>query len=219
MITLHAFPPSPRSFKVLAVAEHLGLDHRVRIVDLRAGEQSAPEFATLNPNRRTPVLEDGDFVLWESNAILEYLGSRDPARRLLPAETRAHCDVMRWLCWDLAHWDAACAALIFERVVKQARALGDPDSARVEAGHEQFQRAAAVLDAQLARHPFVTGDALSIADFALGAPLNLAAPAGLPVGDYPAIAHWHGALCELPAWRKHLAASAERASREPGAAV
>jgi Glutathione S-transferase, N-terminal domain len=62
-------PPRPRAFKVMAVANHLGVDWTLRPDDLVKGEQKSPEFAALNPNMRMPVLKDGDYVLWESNAI------------------------------------------------------------------------------------------------------------------------------------------------------
>jgi len=66
---LHVFPPSPRATKVMALANHLGLDCEIRVVNLFKGEQHQPGFAALNPNERMPVLEDDSFVLWESNAI------------------------------------------------------------------------------------------------------------------------------------------------------
>ena len=63
-IELYVFPPSPRAFKVMAVANHLGIDTTLRIVDLVKGAQKASEYATLNPNMRMPTLKDGDYVLW-----------------------------------------------------------------------------------------------------------------------------------------------------------
>ena len=83
-IELYVFPPSPRAFKVMAVANHLGLDCTLRIVDLTKGEQNAPQYEALNPNMRMPTLKDGDHVLWESNAILQYLAARKPESGLLP---------------------------------------------------------------------------------------------------------------------------------------
>lgn len=56
MLNLYVFPPSPRSFKVIALANYLGLDCNKRIVDLTKGEQRTPEFTALNPNQRVPVM-------------------------------------------------------------------------------------------------------------------------------------------------------------------
>ena len=88
MLNLYVFPPSPRAFKVIALAAHLGIDYEKRIVDLTKGEQRRPEFTALNPNQRMPVMEEDGFVLWESNAILQYLADKKPTSGLLPTDTR-----------------------------------------------------------------------------------------------------------------------------------
>ena len=77
-LKIYAFPPSPRSFKVLWAANHLSVDYEFRLVDFSKGAQKAPEFIALNPNGRAPVIGDGGYVLWESNAIVEYLASLKP---------------------------------------------------------------------------------------------------------------------------------------------
>src|ERR1700759_1068504 len=101
MIELYVFPPSPRAFKVMAIANHLGINTNLRFLDLLKGEQKTPEYATLNPNMRMPTLKDGDYVLWESEAIAQYLASRKPDSGLFPSDERARLDVIRWQFWDL----------------------------------------------------------------------------------------------------------------------
>lgn len=206
MITLHVFPPSPRSFKVLALAEHLGLEYRSHSVDLRKGEQDTPAFLAMNPNGRVPVLEHDGFTLWESNAIAQYLAASKPHSGLLPAGENARADVMRWLCWDLAHWDPACASLIGERVVKRLLSLGPEDTAETARGEKKFHAAAAVLDDHLEGRDYLAGDSLTIADFCVGSPLNLARWARIPLDSYAEIRRWHASLAELPAWRKTFVA-------------
>jgi glutathione S-transferase len=205
MLNLYVFPPSPRAFKVIALAAHLGIDYEKRIVDLTKGEQRRPEFTALNPNQRMPVLEEDGFVLWESNAILQYLADKKPASGLLPTDTRGRADVTRWQCWDLANWDPACAIMIFERLVKKLLHIGEPDLAEIAKGEERFHRAAGILDAHLKGRKYIAGDKLTVADFSIGAPLNLTAPAQLPVSGYAEIRRWHADLLELPAWRQSIA--------------
>src|SRR5262249_46337935 len=130
MIELYVFPPSPRAFKAMAVANHLGIDAALHMVDLVKGEQNTPEYAALNPNMRMPTLKDGDYVLWESNAIGQYLAAKKPESGLFPKDERVRLDVTRWQFWDLAHWDPACAIFIFENVVKPiVLKAGDADPA------------------------------------------------------------------------------------------
>ena len=208
-IELYVFPPSPRAFKVMTVANHLGLDWTSRFVDLTKGEQKTPQYAALNPNMRMPTLTDGDYVLWESNAIGQYLASKRPESGLMPKDERGRLDVTRWQFWDLAHWDPACAVFLFEYVVKPYIVkAGEPDQAAVAKGAEQFHRAAKVLDEQLGNRKFVTGDTLTVADFSLGAALNYAEMAHLPVEPYKEIRRWHDTLSALPAWQNTVAQSA-----------
>ncbi|HEY7662521.1 MAG TPA: glutathione S-transferase family protein [Xanthobacteraceae bacterium] len=208
-IEIYAFPPSPRAFKVMALANHLGLDWTLRPLDLPKGGHKTAQYAALNPNLRMPTLKDGDYVLWESNAILQYLAGKKPESGLLPKDERARLDVTRWQFWDLAHWDPACAIFAFEYVVKPfVLNIGEPDMAQVAKGTEAFHRAAKVLDDQLKGKKFVTGETLTVADFSLGAPMKLAEMAHYPLAPYGEIKRWHASLCALPAWQKTLAQTA-----------
>jgi glutathione S-transferase len=208
-IELYVFPPSPRAFKVLAVANHLGLDHEIRFLDLPKGAHKTPQYAALNPNVRMPTLKDGDYVLWESNAIGQYLAGKKPDAGLLPRDERARLDVTRWQFWDLAHWDPACAVFAFEYLAKPLfRGINEPDMAAIEKGTEMFHRAAEVLNGQLKGKRFVTGDALTLADFSLGPPMNFAEMAHYPIEPYGEIKRWYATLRALPAWQKTLAQSA-----------
>ena len=208
-IEIYAFPPSPRAFKVMAVANHLGLDWTLRLVDLIQGEQKSPQYEALNPNMRMPTLKDGDYVLWESNAICQYLAAKKPDSGLLPKDERGRLDVTRWQFWDLAHWDPTCSIFAFEYVVKPVvLKIGEPDMAAVAKGTEAFHRAAKVLDGQLKGKKFVTGDTLTVADFSLGAPMKLAEIAHYPLEPYREIKRWYATLAALPAWQKTLAQTA-----------
>ena len=98
-LKLHTFPLSPRSFKVLWAANHVGVDYELKLVDFTRGGQSAADFVALNPNGRAPVLEEDGYVLWESNAIVEYLASKKPQMGLVPADTRGRLAPTKWLYW------------------------------------------------------------------------------------------------------------------------
>jgi len=212
-IEIYAFPPSPRAFKVMALANHLGLDWTLRPLDIIKGEQRAPDYVALNPNMRMPTLTDGDYVLWESGAILQYLAGKKPQSGLLPSDEAGRLDVTRWQFWDMSHWDPACAIYLFENVVKpMILKSGEPDQTQLQKGAELFNRAAKVLDGQLKRNKYVTGDRLTIADFSLAAPLNYAAMARLPLEGYGEITRWYASVQSLPAWQKTLAHSARFAA-------
>jgi glutathione S-transferase len=205
-IELYAFPPSPRAMKVMAVANHLGIDTTLRIVDLVKGDQKKPEYVALNPNMRMPTLKDGDYVLWESGAIAQYLAGKKPQSGLLPADERGRLDVTRWQFWDVAHWDPTCSVYLFENLVKpHILKSGEPDQAAIAKASEAFHRNAKVLNNQLEGKKFVTGDKVTLADFFLAAPLHYADKAQLPLEPYGEIKRWYGNVRTLPAWQKMLA--------------
>ena len=203
---LHVAPPSPRAFKVLAVARQLGLDFELCPIDLLNGAHLQPDFAALNPSKKMPVLEDDGFVLWESNAITQYLASKKPEAGLLPVDARRRADVSRWQFWESAHWDPACATLVFERLLKPVLGQGDPDPSAVARGEQDVRRFGAVLDGRLAARRFLCGDRPTLGDFAVGAWLNYAERAGYPLDGFGAVRRWYAGLMELPAWRESIVA-------------
>jgi len=200
---IYAFPMSPRSFKVLVVANHLGLDYELVHVDLMKGEQMQPQIVALNPNHRMPILEEDGYVLWESNAILQYLAAKKPEGGLLPMhDIKGGLNVTRWLFWDSAHWDSSCAVLVYENFLKGFIGAGEPDPAEVARGEKNFARSADVLESQLEKHRFIAGDHLTIADFAIGSSLLMAEAAHYPLHSHKAIRRWHAELTALPAWQR-----------------
>jgi glutathione S-transferase len=204
-IELYVFPPSPRAFKVMVIANHLGLDTTIRFLDIVKGAQKTPEYSALNPNLRMPTLKDGDYVLWESGAIAQYLAGKKPESGLLPRDERGRLDVTRWQFWDVCHWDPTCAVYIFENIVKPiVLKSGQPDQAAIAKAGENFHRAAKVLEDQLKGRKFITGETLTLADFSIGACMNLAEMAQYPMAQYGEIKRWYASLRAMPSWQKTL---------------
>ncbi len=204
---LYDFPFSPNSRKVRAVAYELGIELELAPVDLLNGEQRAPSFLAKNPNGRVPVLEDGDFVLWESTAIVRYLATkaeRSPgAHSLVPAGAREQADMDRWLAWQLAHLAPATSKVAFERIVKKLTGQGEPDQAAIDIGTAEFGKLTAVLDASLANREYVAGR-LSIADFALASHYSIASSCGLDVTKHPRVNAWLGRMLERSSMKRAL---------------
>jgi glutathione S-transferase len=198
---LYTFPASPNARKVAIVAAHLGMPLEAVIVDLAKKETHTPEFLALNPNGKIPVLVDGDFVLWESNAIIQYIAGKKP-NSLWPDDARARADITRWQCWQLAQWMEGVFALTRENLLKPMLMKMEPDAEQVKRGEEAFRRDAAVLDAHLARHPYLVNDALTLADIAVGTYLMYAVPAKMPIGSYKNIQAWFARIEALPAWQQ-----------------
>jgi len=146
-------------------------------------------------------LVDGDFTLWESTAIMQYLTSAT-TNALWPNDARQRADIMRWQSWGLAHWGAACAPLTFERFVKKVTNQGPPDAAVIAKALDAFHREARVLDAHLAKQSYLVGDDLTLADLSIAAPLVYAQQADMPLAQYAHARDWFGRVAALPAWRE-----------------
>ncbi|MEE3719442.1 glutathione S-transferase family protein [Tumidithrix elongata RA019] len=198
---LYYFPPSPNTRKAHAVAIHLQLPVDLQLVDLQKGEQHAPAFHKLNPTGRTPVLEDGDFILWESTAIMQYLASQIP-NTLWSEDVKTRADIMRWQSWQLAHWHHACQPLQFENFVKPLLQLGEPDLQVVQRATELFHKEATVLNEHLAERKFLVNDTLTLADFSVASELTYAIPGRFPLENYAHIRAWYARMEQLHAWEK-----------------
>jgi glutathione S-transferase len=164
---LHTAPGSPSGRKVQAVILHLKLDVPVQNHDFAKGELRAPEYLALNPNGSVPTLVDGAFVLWESNAIMQYLADRAGDESLFPRDLRTRADVVRWQCWELTHFNRAFGTLAFEAVAKPRNNFGAPDPMRVEVAKADLARYAPVLDAHVAHREYLVGRSITLADYSM----------------------------------------------------
>jgi glutathione S-transferase len=197
---LYGFAPSPNTWQVRALAAHIGVPVDFVPLDFTKGDTKTPAFLAVNPTGRTPALTDGDFKLWETLAIMQYVAGKK-ANPLWPDDARARADITRWQSWNLAHWNRdAWAPVLFERLVKKMLNLGPPDETVIAKGVEAFNKEAAMLDAHLGKQKYLVGDTLTIADFAVAATLFYAKEAELPLGPYPHLRGWSERVMALPCW-------------------
>lgn len=197
----YTFPMSPNARKVAVVAAHIGLTLEPVFVDLTKKQSHTPEFLAMNPNGKIPVLVDGDFVIWESNAIMQYIAGKKP-NSLWPDDARTRADITRWQCWQLAQWSEGMGMLMRENALKPMLMKMDPDPEVVKRGEEAFHRDAAVLDAHLARHPYLVNDALTLADISISAYLMHAGIAKIPLAPHKNVQAWFARIEALPAWQQ-----------------
>jgi glutathione S-transferase len=179
---------SPNARKVHAVASELGIELETQTLDLRAGEQRTAEYLALNPNGKVPTLVDGDTVLWESNAIMCYLAGKGDTE-LWPKSAKRY-DILRWMFWESNHLTEALNRLFGQRFFNR----DNPDQGIIDRATKDFRKYAEVLDANLARNANVTGDTLTLADFAIGVCFGYIQPLELPVEGLDNIHRWWGAF-------------------------
>jgi glutathione S-transferase len=203
---LYQFPLSPNCQKVVALAHEVGVPLETTTVDLFKGQARTPELLAKNPNGKLPILEDGDFVLWESNAMLGYIAAKADRSDLAPTTPRERADVDRWLAWSNAHFGPAVRKVAFERVVKKLGGLGAPDEAIVAQGIAEFAQVADALEQSLGSKEYLCGR-LTIADFALAPYAALSESCGLDFTPFARAKRWLGRMTARDSVRKSLAAA------------
>ena len=148
---LYGFAPSPNTWQVRALAAHIGVPVDFVPLDFAKGDTKTAAFLAVNPTGRTPALTDGDFKLWETLALMQYIAGKK-SNSLWADDPRTRADIARWQSWNLAHWTRdAWAPVLSERVVKKLFNLGPSDEAVIAKGIEAFGKEAAMLDAHLAK--------------------------------------------------------------------
>ncbi|WP_017759495.1 glutathione S-transferase family protein [Pseudacidovorax intermedius] len=190
-LVLHDAPLSGHAHRVRLFLSLLGLPWRSQVVDLKAGEHKRPAFLAMNRFGQVPVLQDGDVVLADSNAILVYLNARyapDPTL-WLPADPVGAARVQRWL-------SLAAGPLAFgPDAARIAQLMGHPkDEAAVARAHALLQ----VMDAHLATQDFLAAARPTLADIAHYAYVALAPEGHVALDAYPQVRAWLARIEALP---------------------
>ena len=198
---VYADPITVNCRKVLAGLDFVGAPFELKFVDYFKAEQKSPEYTAINPMQSLPAMVDGDLVLWESNAILQYAADKMGNDSAYPRDLKTRADINRWLLWESSSWFPSCYVYLVENCVKPV--LGSqPDPAVLSAQAAQFDKLAGIVDKRLSGSTWVAGKAPTIADIALAAPMHLHGWQKLPLGDYPNIRRWMSAVEGLPCWKK-----------------
>lgn len=200
---IHADPITVNCRKVLAGLDLIGAPFELVHVDYFKGEQKAEPYVSLNPNASVPAMVDGDLVLWESNAILQYAADKVGNDSAYPRDLKTRADVNRWLLWESSSWFPSCYVFLVENCVKPLLG-GAADPAVLEGQLAQFHKLAGILDTRLAGRAWVAGgDKPTIADIALAAPMHLHGWQQLPLADHRNLSRWlKDGVEALPCWKK-----------------
>jgi glutathione S-transferase len=193
-LRLHAFSLSGHAHRAELFLSLLGLPYERIEVDLVKGVHKLPDFLAMNPFGQVPVLEDGDVVLSDSNAILVYLAMRyDTSGRWLPRDPVVAARIQRWFsvaAGELANGPGAA------RLVALFGAKLDHDRARAGAG-VLF----GIMEAELGTRAYLASDAATLADVALYSYTLLAPEGGVSLDGYPNVRAWLGRVEELPGFK------------------
>jgi glutathione S-transferase len=188
--------PNPQKVR-LALAE-LGTPCEFELVDLFKGQNRTPGYLALNPTGRAPTLEDDGLILWESNAIVAYLGDRE--RRMWPLDARDRADALRWMFYAAQHVSDAFTGRVFNMVAKAKLGL-PPDHDAIKRSTDAIPGVLAILEAHLAKSRWMLGDEFSLVDCCYLPSLNALEMTHYNLKDYPKVSGYLANGAERPSWQ------------------
>lgn len=207
MIRIHGRATSSNVQPVMWLATELGLEVERLDVGGAFGGTDTPDYLAMNPMGKIPVMQDGDLTLFESQAIMRYLAAeygRD-ALWLTTAADRAPADM--WMEWGKTSVGPEFNYKVFWQLVRTPAT--ERNTALVQAGIDACATLMPIADAQIARHGWLAGETISLADFTLGAQLFRYYTLDFPKPKTPALDAYYTRLTERPAYAAHVMVSYE----------
>ncbi|GHB22056.1 glutathione S-transferase family protein [Salinicola rhizosphaerae] len=199
MLTIWGRRNSYNVQKVLWLADELNIDYRHRLAGGETGGLDAESFLSMNPNGRIPVLEDGDLVVWETDAILRYLSSAYASRAFSPRSAAAQSHIDRWMAWASTSLEPAFFTGVFWGFYRTPVERHDAEA--ITRALEKCARLYSILDAQLSKAPYLSGEALGLADIPAGTTLYRYFELDIPRPSLPNVEAWYERLMDRPAYR------------------
>lgn len=187
--------------KVMWAIGELGLAYERIDAGLEFGGNNTPAYLALNPNGLVPTVEDGDLILWESNAIVRYLANRYGAGTLEPSDQKTRARANQWMDWQLtifgpAFWNTFHGLI---RTPADKRNL-----AAIAESKATCLAAAKIFDAELSRHVYVASDNFSMGDIPMGIRIYRFRQLIPERPQFPNIERWYALIEKRQAFREHV---------------
>lgn len=189
-----------------AVGE-LGLEHERIDWGGKFGGNDEPDYRAMNPNGLVPTIRDGDLVLWESPAILRYLGARYGDEAFWPADPAERARLDMWAEWVKTSFCPPLIGQVFWQLVRTSAAQRNP--AAIANGAARLKMLTPMIDARLGDGPFLNGEHLCFADIMLGHNLYRYYTLDFDRAATPNLDAYYARLQQRPAYREHAMVSYE----------
>lgn len=200
---LYTHKHSANGRKVLAISHFLNLEPEIIKVNVYEGDGQNPEYLKVNPFGKIPTLVDGNFILWESNAILQYIAEKFGDFELSARDPQKRASIARWLFWESAHWQPAMSAVLAPAVGHHLLPnLIPAPSENLNWKHQECNRWVTYLNSYLAQHAYLANNELTIADFSVAGMMTYFRFAKFPFHDFPALSDWYERIESLDAWKQ-----------------
>ncbi|MBK19163.1 MAG: glutathione S-transferase [Rhodospirillaceae bacterium] len=188
--------------KVLWCCAELGVAYEREDAGREFGVVNTDAFHELNPNRRVPVLIDGDFILWESNAIVRMISAKQGFGSLYPENLQERGNAERWMDWQLSTLGPGFTGL-FHGLIRDKPEDRNWDA--INKSIETTQSNLEILDHYLANTPFVAGDRFTMGDIPVGIyAYRWLTLEGIDRKPLPNLERWYAALQSRTAFKEFV---------------
>jgi glutathione S-transferase len=201
MIKIWGRTDSSNVQKVLWCCGELGLEFERVDLGGKFGGNKENAYLEMNPNGLVPTIQDGSFILWESNSIMRYLNEKHGQEKLLPATLEGRADANRWMDWQLSALNPAMVPLFWNLIRTPAEKR---DANLIKNALDKSTEAWCIVDRYLANRPYLAGEALTLGDIPIG--VWAYRWFNLPI-ERPAFGNldgWYRRLRDRPPYQKHI---------------
>jgi glutathione S-transferase len=198
MLKIYGNPMSTCTRKVLMTLAETGTPFEMNTIDFTTAEHKKEANLRRQPFGRIPALDDDGFEMFESRAMCRYLNEKANGK-LVPTDTKARAKMEQWISIETSEFSPNAMKFIYQYVFQRPQEPGV-----IEAAGKALDTTCAVMEAQLAKTPFLAGAELSIADIGFMPYIEYAmgSPAKDIFAKYPHVMAWWNKISERPTWRR-----------------
>jgi glutathione S-transferase len=201
MLKIYGRNTSSNVQKAMWAVGELNLKHERLDVGGAFGKNKEPDYLAMNPNGLVPTLVEGDFILWESNAIVRYLARAYGAGTLEPSDPKQIALANQWMDWQLS----VVAPAIFHAFWGLIRTPAEKrDMAAITESQRKTTEAMQILDAQLSRTAYVAGERFSMGDIPVGVMAYRFRQLCPERPHMPHLERWYAEIEKRPAFQDHV---------------
>ncbi len=198
MIKIYGSPRSSAG-RVFWMLEELNLPYEAVKINMREKEHKGDAYLKLNPNGKVPCLAEGEFVIWESVAINNYLAEKY-APHLLGATPEIRGTVQQWNLWSMLELQKPIIDIFIQKVfIPEDRR----DLALIEKSQKSCPPLFKILNDALSSKKYLGGDTVTVADFNMASVVNITKAIEMDISAYKNIGGWMDALTQRPAFQKY----------------
>ncbi len=205
MITIWGRKTSSNVQVAMWAIGELGLEHERIDWGGAFGGNDDPDYRAMNPNGLIPTIKDSDLVVWESAAILRYLGARYGEGDFWPADPAARAPLDMWAEWVKTSLAPVLTLKVFWQLVRTPAA--ERDHGLVAEGALALKQLTTLADTRLGDGPYLNGAQLCFADIMLGHVLYRYYTLDFERGETPNLDAYYARLQERSAFREHVMVS------------